>query len=81
MSLPEQIQVAIFFWVSPICIFTLLRVAHLGLNANCLLTMTTEIQRYLLILELDSLSPEILFFNRSFQIPFYIDSAASSRSI
>jgi hypothetical protein len=30
---------------------------------------------------LDSLSPEILFFNRSFQIPFYIDSAASSRRI
>ena len=39
MSLPEQIQVAIFFWVSLIYILTLLRVAHLGLNAKFLLIL------------------------------------------
>jgi len=40
MSLPKQIQVAIFFWVSLIYILTLLRVAHLGLNAKFLLILT-----------------------------------------
>ena len=42
MSLPKQIQVAIFFWVSLIYILTLLRVAHLGLNAKFLLILQNK---------------------------------------